>query len=69
MTLKDDLELAATREKLREVEDRYESRLRESPSNPHVHELTLRSLKGVINQLKEEIARYEAHRPARRLGA
>ena len=60
MTLKDDLELAATREKLREVEDRYQSRLEEKTSDPHVHELTLRSLKGVINQLKEEIARYEA---------
>ncbi len=33
--------------------------------NPRVRELTLRSLKHTINQLKEEIARYEAHQLAR----
>ena len=66
MTLQNDQELANTRERLRELEERYESRVRETPADPHVHELTLRSLKGVINQLKEQIARYEAHHPARK---
>jgi hypothetical protein len=68
MTLKNDIELTNTREKLRELEDRYEARQRESAPNPHVHELTLQSLKRVINQLKEEIARYEAHHVVRRSG-
>ncbi len=66
MTLKDDQELVHTREKLRELKDRYESRQRETPANPHVHELTLRSLKGMINQLREEIVRFEAHHPVRK---
>ena len=66
MTLKNNTELANTREKLRELEDRYASRLRETPANSHVHELTLRSLKRLINQLKEEIARFEAHHGAAR---
>lgn len=46
--------------KLRELEQLYESKQRE-PSDEHVRELTLRSLKKRINQFKEEIARYEAH--------
>ena len=66
MTLKNDIELANTREKLRELEDRYKARSQETPDNPRVHELTLQSLKRTINQLKEEIARYETRQPARR---
>ncbi len=66
MTLKDEMELANTRDKLRELEARYEARLQEAPVNPRVHELTLRSLKRLMNQLKEDIARYEAHQPAQR---
>ena len=66
MTLRNDAELANTREKLRELQQRYEARRAESATDPHVRELTLQSLKRVINQLTEEIARYEAHAPARR---
>ena len=66
MTLKNDIELANTREKLRELEERYQARCQETPANPRVHELTLQSLKRAINQLKEEIARYVARQPARR---
>ncbi len=65
MTLSNDIELANTRGKLRELEARYEARRQETPANPHVHELTLQSLKRLINQLKEEIARYEARQPLR----
>lgn len=61
MTLKNDIELANTRDKLRELEARYQARLREIPANPHVQELTLQSLKRVINQLKEEITLFEVH--------
>jgi hypothetical protein len=59
MTLKNDIELTNTREKLGELEDRYEARLRETPANPHAHELTLQSLRRTINQMKEEIMLYE----------
>ena len=65
MSLKNDIELENTRGKLRELEDRYEARRGRNAVNPHVHELTLQSLKRLINQLKEEIARYEAHQPSR----
>jgi hypothetical protein len=64
MTLKNEIELVNTRGKLRELEERYQARVRETPANPHVQELTLQSLKRVINQLKEEIARFEVHQPA-----
>jgi len=65
MTLRNNIELANTREKLRELEDRYEARRRETGADAHVHELTLRSLKQFINQLKEEIVRYECRQPAK----
>jgi hypothetical protein len=50
-----------TREKLRLLEDRYEKILREKLGDDHLRELTLQSLRRMINQLTEEIARYEAH--------
>jgi hypothetical protein len=65
MTLRNDIELANTREKLRALEERYEARRRESSPDRQVHELTLQSLKRLINQLKEEIVRYEAHQTTR----
>lgn len=61
MTLKNDIELANTREKLRQLEEHYKARKAETAINPHVQELTLRSLKRLINQLKEEIALFDAH--------
>ena len=48
-----------TRAKLHELEQLYESK-RQEPTDEHIRELTLRSLKKRINQFKEEIARYEA---------
>jgi hypothetical protein len=66
MMLRNEIELANTREKLHELEDRYQARLREAPADPHVHGLTLRSLKRTINQLKEEIARYQTRQTAGR---
>jgi hypothetical protein len=66
MTLKDDTELANTREKLRRLQEHYNARSQETPDDPHVHELSLQSLKRMINQLTEEIARYESRQPARR---
>ena len=61
MTLRNDTELVNTREKLRELEKRYARRLKEKSVNEHVHELTMASLKRLMNQLKEEITLYEIH--------
>ena len=61
MNLKNDLELANTRAKLLRLELRYEELRNDAGEDEHVRELTMRSLKGTINQFKEEIARYEAH--------
>ena len=61
MELKDERQVQNTREKLRILEERLEAVRRDPAGNTHVQELTIRSLKRLINQLKEEIARFEAH--------
>jgi hypothetical protein len=60
MSLQSQRELAATREKLRLLEERYEANKRETGGNLHVRELSMRSLKRISNQLKEEIGRLES---------
>ena len=60
MSLQSHRELEATREKLRLLEERYEAEKREESDDEHVRELSMRSLKRLINQLKEEIARFES---------
>jgi uncharacterized small protein (DUF1192 family) len=62
MTLQNQRELEATQTKLKRLEQRYEAAAREQAGDKHVHELSMRSLKQLINQLKEEIARFESHR-------
>ena len=49
-----------TRAKLRDLEQLYEKTRTES-SDPHIRDLTMRSLKKRINQFKEELARFETH--------
>ncbi len=66
MSLQSLHELENTRRKLRELEEHYETTLKRPVVNPAVREATLNSLRRLINQLKEEIARHEAHQPARR---
>ena len=66
MELRSERELANTRAKLHRLEMRYEERRNDTGEDEHVRELTMRSLKGTINQFKEEIARYEAHQPSSR---
>ncbi|MFH0983166.1 MAG: hypothetical protein V2A79_16725 [Planctomycetota bacterium] len=66
MTLRDDREYANTRRKLRLLEEGYEEARADTEEDEHLRELEMESLKRLINQLKEEIARYEAHQPARR---
>ena len=65
MSLESHRELEATREKLRLLEKRYEAEKREKGGDEHVRELSMRSLRQLINQLKEEIARFESRSAAR----
>ena len=60
MDLKDEREVEVTREKLRLLESRYDALRRESATDAHIRELTLRSLKRMINQMKEEIIRFQS---------
>jgi flagellar biosynthesis chaperone FliJ len=64
--LQNDLQLANTREKLRLLEESYKEVRQEAGDDEGLREAELLSLKRFINQLKEEIARYEARQPARR---
>ena len=65
MDLKSDRELEVTREKLRLLEEHYEASRRDVSGDPHVNELSLRSIKRMINQFKDEIVRYESRHAAR----
>ncbi len=62
MELKDEREVEVTREKLRSLETRYQAVSQDPGGDAHIQELTLRSLKRLINQMIEEIARFEARR-------
>jgi hypothetical protein len=64
--LKNDIELANTRKKLQHLEALYEEDKLDTDEDEHLRELSMESLKRLINQLKEEIARYEAYQPTRR---
>jgi hypothetical protein len=55
MNLQDERELEATREKLRFLEERHDAIRAKPVANDYARELTLRSLRRTINQLKEEI--------------
>jgi len=68
MGIMSDVELANTRAKLQRLEMRYEALCHDTGEDERVRELTMRSLKGTINQFKEEITRYEVRQPARNHG-
>jgi len=53
-------ELNVTRKKLQMLEELFAKEERTPTDNPFVKELSQRSLKRMIHQLKEEIARFEA---------
>ena len=59
MSLQSQRELEAAREKLRLLEARWQATRRNPAADEHVRQLTLRSLRQLINQLKEEISRFE----------
>ena len=50
------------------LEERYETNQRGQGGDQHVRELSMRSLKRLINQLKEEIARFESRTSVRTNG-
>jgi hypothetical protein len=66
VSLNSEREVANTRRKLARLEARYEAVRNDVRGNQRVRELTLGSLKRLINQFKEEIARFEARQPVRR---
>jgi hypothetical protein len=57
--LTSDVEVANTRKKLADLETRYEELRISDEYDTRLQEMTMRSLKKLINQLKEEIIRYE----------
>ncbi len=61
MRLQSKRELEVTREKLRSLEEHYKVIAERPTGDEHVRELTLRSFKAIINQMKEEIALFESH--------
>ena len=69
MSIESRRELEITRAKLKLLEDRLAARKREPAENRRAQEWSLRSLQQTINQMKEEIARFEsratgaAHKP------
>lgn len=59
MILKSRKEVENTRRKLRMLEEQYEAARQEPAPDEYIRDVELQSLKGLINQLKEEIARFE----------
>ena len=62
MELKDEREVEVTRQKLKSLEEHYEASRKQPSDDPHIDELSLRSIRRMINQMKEEILRFEARR-------
>jgi flagellar biosynthesis chaperone FliJ len=69
MTLRNERELDNTKRKLRLLEESYEEARTDTEDDEHLREVEMESLKRLINQLKEEIARYQAHQPSSREAA
>jgi hypothetical protein len=65
MELTSERQVINTREKLNRLEQAYEAARNDTSQNARIRELSMRSLKRLINQFKEEIARYEAHHAVR----
>lgn len=65
MSIQSTRQLENARRKLQLVESRLEELDAEPVVNPRTRELTRRSLRKLVNQLKEEIARFEARATVR----
>ena len=61
MRLQNEHELSVTREKLRMLQESYAAVRRDASGGRHAQELELRSFQQLINQLNEEIIRFETH--------
>jgi hypothetical protein len=66
MDLRSERELVNTRAKLERLQALYDDASKEVGGDEELREMELESLQRLINQLKEEIARYEARRLVRR---
>ena len=64
--LRNEREVANTRQKLRMLEESHEEARQETDGDEELREAEMESLQRLINQFKEEIARYEARQPVRR---
>jgi hypothetical protein len=64
--LRNETELANTRRKLQRLEALYEADENETSEDEELRETEMESLKRLIKQLREEIARYEARQPVQR---
>ncbi len=64
MSLSNPEQLEATRRKLQLLEEQIETAQSEKGGTSHATNLTIQSLTRLANQLKEEIARFEAKSPA-----
>lgn len=60
MMLDNEIQLVNTRAKLRELQSRYDALRADASEDPRVRRLTMMSLKRLINQLTEEITRFES---------
>lgn len=69
MSIQSTRQLENTRSKLQMLEARLKELDAKPVANPQTRELTRRSLKKLVNQLKEEIARFESRAAVRSDGA
>jgi len=60
MAVTDEIALKSTKRKLQLLEATYEASRKEPDADAHYKQVSRRSLKQMINQLKEEIARFES---------
>jgi hypothetical protein len=60
MMIDNDTQLLNTRTKLRELQERYEALRVDLSEDARVRRLTMMSLKRLVNQLTEEITRFES---------
>jgi hypothetical protein len=60
MSIQSRRELEVTRAKLKLLQERLEALRQEPEENPRAREWSVRSLTETINQMKEEIARFES---------
>jgi hypothetical protein len=60
MELKNERQAKNTRQKLQGLEEHYCAALRDLSPDDHIRLISLQSIKRMINQMKEELARYEA---------